>query len=244
MSEKFQAFVRKNLPHLSPEAEEEYVQGLYHSSRTTEGISRITTAVFDVATSMCESENDKALMESVKKMILRMETSVLQPVPKLKDAVFFPNEGSEHRLIELLNGAQQTLHVCVFTITNNRLRDALLHAHHRGVNVRVISDDECMKQQGSDIYTLKASGIPCESDSDPEAHMHNKFVVIDGQILVTGSYNWTIAATGRNQENLVLLQDSELAQKYIQEFERLWKGFVAVDASGHSAAECPRGGHR
>jgi cardiolipin hydrolase len=134
----------------------------------------------------------------------------------------------------MLDTAQQTMHGCVFTITNNALRDALVRAHDRGVQVKVISDDECMKQQGSDIYDMKAYGIPCESDTDPEAHMHNKFVVIDGQVLITGSFNWTVAAAGRNQENLIFLQDADLSQAYIQEFDRLWASFIEVSSAGHS----------
>lgn len=234
MSEKFQAFVRKNLPALTPEAEEEFVQGLLASTRTTEGLARITSAVFDVAAGLFESEHDKAILANVKRMIQLTESRVLQPVPKIKEALFFPSPINEQKLVRLLDTAQQTMHVCVFTITNNALRDALMRAHDRGVTVKVISDDECMKQQGSDIYDMKAYGIPCESDTDPEAHMHNKFVVIDGQVLITGSFNWTVAAAGRNQENLVFLQDAELSSAYIQEFERLWTSFVEVNASGHS----------
>ena len=234
MSEKFQAFVRKNLPVLSPEAEEEFVQGLLASTRTTEGLARITSAVFDVAAGLFESEHDKAILANVKKMIQLTESRVLQPVPKVKEALFFPSSSNEQKLVRMLDTAQQTMHVCVFTITNNALRDALVRAHDRGVQVKVISDDECMKQQGSDIYDMKAYGIPCESDTDPEAHMHNKFVVIDGQVLITGSFNWTVAASGRNQENLIFLQDADLSQAYIQEFERLWSSFVEVNAAGHS----------
>ena len=234
MSEKFQAFVRKNLPVLSAEAEEEFVQGLLASNRTTEGLARITSAVFDVAAGLFENEHDKAILVNVKRMIQLAESRVMQPVPKLKEALFFPSPTNEQKLVHLLDTAQQTMHVCVFTITNNALRDALVRAHDRGVQVKVISDDECMKQQGSDIYDMKAYGIPCESDTDPEAHMHNKFVVIDGQVLITGSFNWTVAAGGRNQENLVFLQDAELSTAYIQEFERLWNSFAEVNASGHS----------
>ncbi len=234
MSEKFQAFVRKNLTTLTPEAEEEFVQGLLASNRTTEGLTRITSAVFDVAAGLFESEHDKAILANVKRMIQLTESRVLQPVPKVKEALFFPSSGNEQKLVRMLDTAQQTMHVCVFTITNNALRDALVRAHDRGVQVKVISDDECMKQQGSDIYDMKAYGIPCESDTDPEAHMHNKFVVIDGQVLITGSFNWTVAASGRNQENLIFLQDADLSQAYIQEFERLWSSFVEVNAAGHS----------
>ena len=53
--------------------------------------------------------------------------------------------------------------------------------------------------------------------------MHNKFVVIDRRIVITGSFNWTTTAVDRNQKNLCILDNEELAVKYITEFEKLWK---------------------
>ena len=67
----------------------------------------------------------------------------------------------------------------MFTITNNQLRNAVVRAFDRGVTVRVISDDECMKQPGSDVQYLANKGVNVKIDRNPEAHMHNKFMVID-----------------------------------------------------------------
>lgn len=55
--------------------------------------------------------------------------------------------------------------------------------------------------------------------------MHNKFAVIDGHILVNGSFNWTQSAVDKNQENLSIIDNDELCNKYSAEFERLWKKF-------------------
>jgi phosphatidylserine/phosphatidylglycerophosphate/cardiolipin synthase-like enzyme len=94
--------------------------------------------------------------------------------------------------------SEATMEICLFTITNNTLRDAIQRAHDRGVAVRIISDDECLKMMGSDVYRLKGYGIPARSDSNPNAHMHNKFVVIDNKLLITGSFNWTVQAVKKN----------------------------------------------
>lgn len=145
--------------------------------------------------------------------------------PKVSDAIFFPSEDSENRLIGFLKKAKQTMHVCVFTITNNRLADQLYLAWQRNVDVKVISDDECSKQLGSDIFDLANAEIPVRLDNSPSTHMHNKFVVIDRRIVITGSFNWTTAAVDSNQENLCILDNEELAVKYITEFEKLWKKF-------------------
>ena len=58
---------------------------------------------------------------------------------------------------------------------------------------------------------------------DSPHHMHHKFALFDRQTLATGSYNWTRGAAEKNQENLVLLQDSRLIAKFSREFEKIWK---------------------
>lgn len=59
--------------------------------------------------------------------------------------------------------------------------------------------------------------------------MHHKFIVIDGEITVTGSYNWTVSADDDNFENIVIIFCREIAIAYTQEFERLWKRFWVSD---------------
>lgn len=66
--------------------------------------------------------------------------------------------------------------------------------------------------------------------------MHNKFVVIDARIVITGSFNWTVAAVDSNQENLCIIDNEVLADKYTREYEKLWKAFeksaIKSDGSG------------
>lgn len=79
----------------------------------------------------------------------------------------------------------------MFAFTNDILAAALLHLHKKGVKVRIITDDECSKFNGADIWRLGLEGVLCTTDNDFKAHMHNKYCLIDGQILITGSFNWT-----------------------------------------------------
>jgi cardiolipin hydrolase len=123
---------------------------------------------------------------------------MLDVKPQVRDCFFFPSKESEAKLISYLNKATRTMDVCVFTITNNSLKEAITSAHDRGVKIRIISDDECLKMRGSDVYDMKAYGIPARSDSNRHAHMHNKFVVIDDEMLISGSFNWTMQAVKSN----------------------------------------------
>jgi phosphatidylserine/phosphatidylglycerophosphate/cardiolipin synthase-like enzyme len=58
-------------------------------------------------------------------------------------------------------------------------------------------------------------------DGNP-ALMHHKFMVVDGGLVLTGSYNWSTAAEDRNDENIVIIRDRHVAEAFTQEFNRLW----------------------
>lgn len=152
--------------------------------------------------------------------------------PRYLDAFFFPNEKNIDKIVNYLGKAQKTMNICVFNLTNDRLANAVFDAHSRGVKVRVISDDECMENQGSDIKWLAGQGVPCRVDSASQFHMHNKFVVIDDTFLITGSFNWTVQAGKSNQENLLVVDHPYYIEKYNTEFENLWKQFASNQVQG------------
>ena len=68
----------------------------------------------------------------------------MTPKPRYLDAFFFPNEKNIEKLVLYLSKATKSLKVCVFNLTNDKLANALDAAHKRGVQVRILSDDECM----------------------------------------------------------------------------------------------------
>lgn len=107
------------------------------------------------------------------------------------DAFFFPNKANVARITKYISMAKKSIRLCVFNLTNNDLAAALLERYKAGVDVRIISDDECKNNKGSDIQYLADNGIPVRIDDAPEYHMHNKFMVVDNAFLLTGSFNWT-----------------------------------------------------
>ena len=125
-----------------------------------------------------------------------------------------------------MNRATKSIKICVFTMTNDKLANGVNAAWQRGVEIQIISDDECMNQKGSDVHWLSERGIPVRVDDRPDAHMHNKFMVIDGTHLITGSFNWTVTAGNANQENLIVVDNQYYIEKYNTEFEKLWKQFA------------------
>lgn len=146
------------------------------------------------------------------------------PGNAIAEAYFSPGDQCCQRLISFLNSARKTLDLCVFTITDDRIARPICDAHRRGVKVRIVSDDEKSGDLGSDIEEFRRAGIPVKLDSSP-AHMHHKFALADGSLVLTGSYNWTRSASMNNQENFIVSNDARLVAAFMREFEKLWKQF-------------------
>lgn len=135
---------------------------------------------------------------------------------------FSPGNEIKDEIRSLLDHAETSIDLCIFTITDNELAGSIKACQKRGLKVRIITDDEKTDDSGSEIYKLYKAGIPLKTDHS-RYHMHNKFGIIDNRIAITGSFNWTYTATKHNQENLLATSKFEIVKQYNDEFERLWK---------------------
>jgi phosphatidylserine/phosphatidylglycerophosphate/cardiolipin synthase-like enzyme len=117
--------------------------------------------------------------------------------------------------VEALGNAKTTVLVQAYSFTSAPIAKALTDAHRRGVNVQVLLDRSQRTEKYSSATFLFNNGIPCFIDSQ-HAIAHNKVMVIDGHTVITGSFNFTKAAENNNAENLLVIQDSEMAAKYAQ----------------------------
>lgn len=136
-------------------------------------------------------------------------------------AWFSPGEDCVRAICAQLNRVRRTADICVFTITDNRISDAIADCHQRGARVRIITDDDKSEDRGSDIDRLEQNGIAVRVDHSPY-HMHHKFALFDSDTLLTGSYNWTRSAAESNEENIVVSDDRALVKQFVRQFERLW----------------------
>jgi len=168
-------------------------------------------------------------LEDVVKVLDSGEPSEL-PSP-IAEAYFSPGEDCPRAIIRLMENARRTADVCVFTITDDRLSTALLDAHQRGVSFRVITDNDKAFDEGSDVDRISRAGVAVRVDRT-RFHMHHKFAVIDGQWLLSGSYNWTRGASRDNEENLIVTSEPRLLTAYKDAFERLWEDLSKAPAEG------------
>jgi phosphatidylserine/phosphatidylglycerophosphate/cardiolipin synthase-like enzyme len=142
---------------------------------------------------------------------------------KVKASAYFsPGKDCLHRIRRLIGEARESLDICIFTITDNRITQKLEEAHARKIRIRIISDDDKSKDLGSDLDHLRRAGINCRFDRTT-AHMHHKFAVADNDLLLTGSYNWTRSAATENDENIIVTNNRKLVNSFQSKFDELWK---------------------
>ncbi|CAO3581273.1 unnamed protein product [Absidia cylindrospora] len=137
--------------------------------------------------------------------------------------IFFPSEESYDMFHGALSMARSTLHIAVFSFTDNKTANVLIDAKERGVDVKILTDNDQLDGKGADVRRLHEEfGIPFKTDNSDQ-FMHNKFAVIDERIVITGSFNWSIGARFKNRENVIISNIPSLAKAYEEEFQRLWK---------------------
>lgn len=134
------------------------------------------------------------------------------------------DHGSLSVLIRTLQSARKSLDVCVFVISCRELAEVLISAHSNGVVVRVISDNEQVFASGSQIEALRRKGIQVRNDS-ASYYMHHKFAVVDNEVLINGSLNWTLQGVCGNQENAVISAIPDMVAPFSRHFEKLWEKY-------------------
>ena len=148
--------------------------------------------------------------------------------PTIFEVHFFPNSSEEIHLINLISKTRTSLDIAMFTINNVRIAEEIKNIFNKGIKLRIITDSECIKMSSSNVYSLAAIGVNIKIDDSSRYHMHHKFCVIDNSVVITGSFNWTDQAVNHNQENLLFLEDQNLAMQYSNEFQKLWDDFEIV----------------
>ncbi|HOY32230.1 MAG TPA: phospholipase D-like domain-containing protein [Bacteroidales bacterium] len=183
--------------------------------------------MFDKAASVISGSDPLKVLSWLEESLKLLER-VREPVAAAKPEVYFsPGEGCRKRIRQAILDAKKTLDICVFTISDNFISEALMSAQNNGIHIRIITDDDKCYDEGSDIHRLSETNISIRTDNRP-ALMHNKFVVIDKVRTITGSYNWTRTAAMENGENIVVLSDTDVANAYLATFEKLWKTSVSL----------------
>ena len=151
-------------------------------------------------------------------MILCPFTGLPEEKSTTWEAYFSPHGGCTEAIIRELNKATGTILVQAYSFTSAPIAKALLDAYKRGVKVEVILDKSQRTQKYSSATFLYNTGIPTKIDAK-HAIAHNKVMIIDGETVITGSFNFTKAAEENNAENLLVINDKMLASLYTKNWQ-------------------------
>ena len=157
--------------------------------------------------------------EEVKKSLHGFFSGVTRGEMHPRNEAFF--EGIGQQILEALDKAEATIDVCVAWFTNPQLRDKLLEKSKDGVEVRVIIyKDGVNHSKGVDLSSLNHK----EYRGERGGVLHDKFCVIDNVHTICGSYNWTLNAEHKNDEDAAFrFEDYKLASSYTKRFNQMWK---------------------
>lgn len=126
-----------------------------------------------------------------------------------------------NKIISLVNKANNSVKVAIFSFTHEELADGLLKADIKGLNVTVLVERTQRNGQNSQYSRLRDFGLNIRVDGN-KYNLHHKFIVIDNKIVITGSPNFSFSGFNRNDENMLIIYDENLAQKFVNEFDRLF----------------------
>ena len=128
---------------------------------------------------------------------------------------FTPPSGCGTVIANLISKAEESIYVQAYGFTSGEIAKALINASNRGVKVRVLLDKSNIGAKYSKMRDLRKAGIEVLID-EISGIAHNKTIIIDASLIITGSFNFTTSADIRNTENVIMIRDKQVAQKYLQ----------------------------
>ncbi len=131
---------------------------------------------------------------------------------------FVPGDDCQGEIVRVIDAAQVELYVQAYSFTSAPIAQAVVRAQGRGVHVIAVLDKSQRRERYSGATYLANAGVPVWIDERP-AIAHNKVIVADRRVTITGSFNFTQSAQTRNAENLIVISDARVAEAYARNIE-------------------------
>jgi len=132
---------------------------------------------------------------------------------------FCPAHNCEEEVLSEINDAKNSILVLAFSFTSKPIAKKLVELNKSGINVKALFEKTRIASYSQYDY-LNKSGILVYKDTNPYT-MHEKVFVIDGKTVILGSYNPTAAANTKNDENILIIHDKDIANLFVEEFNQL-----------------------
>lgn len=149
------------------------------------------------------------------------------PYPQVKigeaavSTYFSPEDGVAQYVLEQIENAKKSVRFMTFSFTSDDTAAAMIRKRDQGLIVEGVFESQNAGGTGSEFGTLRSAGINVLEDGNCYI-LHHKTIIIDDHIVMTGSYNFTASAEQDNDENLLIIDDTTIAQQYLGEFDRMF----------------------
>ena len=153
---------------------------------------------------------------------------------------FSPEDGVALHVVEAIRAAHTSIDFMVYSFTNDQIAEAIKERAAAGVKVRGVFDESQRESnKGTEFDPLQAAGLDVRVDGI-SGLLHHKVFIIDGQVVITGSYNFSANAERNNDENLLILHSPDLAARYLAEFQIVYENGRAQAFEGASNSQGSR----
>jgi phosphatidylserine/phosphatidylglycerophosphate/cardiolipin synthase-like enzyme len=141
----------------------------------------------------------------------------------LIEAYFSPEDGTLAHILSTVNAATESIYFLAYSFTSDDLRQALISCAQSGITVAGVFDhDQYLFNTGTEYENLLNAGVDVHLDGNPRL-MHHKVIIIDGQVVITGSYNFSNNAEHNNDENTLIIHNQDIAALYLAEFQQVYQ---------------------
>jgi phosphatidylserine/phosphatidylglycerophosphate/cardiolipin synthase-like enzyme len=139
------------------------------------------------------------------------------------ETYFSPDDGTAAQIIAAIQNAEENIYFLAFSFTSDPIAEALLERAAAGVEVAgVFEESQYQSNTGGEFDRLAAAGLDVRLDGNVQ-NMHHKVFIIDGETVITGSYNFSRSAEERNDENTLIIHSPTVAAQFQAEFERVFE---------------------
>lgn len=145
------------------------------------------------------------------------------------EVYFCPEDNCELELIELIESSKKTIDCAIYDISLEAVSSSLIEKQKEGLDVRVVTDYLRSATKVSKVGDLKANGIEVITNPSSSNYMHNKFCVFDNKKVFVGSMNFTLNGAYKNNNNVLVLEDKELANFYMEKVDSFFDGNFSLD---------------
>ncbi len=137
------------------------------------------------------------------------------------EVFFSPEDDVEKIICRKIEDAEQSIRFMAFSFTSPAISEVMIKKFRKGIEVKGIFERKGAYTKHSEFIKMKLEGVPVQVDRN-RFQMHHKVIIIDDYRVITGSYNFSANAALRNDENILIIDNEEVARLYSDEFSRLY----------------------